>query len=61
MNKQELIKRINDFDEITIHIPTDDGPVGINYLRKAEVLELIEQLDEPKEDKMHRILELVVQ
>lgn len=46
MNKQKLIEKINDLDEITINIPTDDGPVGINYLRKPEVLELVEQLDE---------------
>lgn len=47
MNKQETIKKINDLDEVTIIVQTDDGPFGINYLRKQEVLELVEQLDEP--------------
>lgn len=28
-------------------------------INKQEVIELIEQLDEPKEDEMHRILEWV--
>ena len=30
-------------------------------MNKQEAIELIEQLDEPKEDEMCRILELVVQ
>lgn len=48
MNKQELIEGINDLDEITISVPTDDGPVGINYLRKPEVLELVKQIEKLK-------------
>lgn len=48
MNKQELFEKISDLDEITIRVPTNTGLAEVNYLRKPEVLELIEQLDEPK-------------
>ncbi|MGT2802972.1 hypothetical protein Javan253_0030 [Streptococcus phage Javan253] len=61
MNNRELFKKISDLDEITVHIPTKSELTSlngvassrmnlrpINYLRKSEVLELVEQLDEPK-------------
>lgn len=61
MNTRELFEKISDLEEITVHIPTKseltslNGVISsrmnlrpINYLRKSEVLELIEQLDEPK-------------
>ena len=59
MNKQELFEKISDLDEITIRVPTNTGLSEVNYLRKPEVLELIEQLDEPKEDEMVSMLEWV--
>ncbi|MCO4489756.1 hypothetical protein Si116_00874 [Streptococcus infantarius subsp. infantarius] len=54
MNKQELIKKINDLDEITINVQTDDGPVGISYFRKPEVLELVKQIEKPEKPVVPR-------